>query len=77
MTTPTAPDPTRYEEHDCGFSWMPDETLRRTSHALADSGAVWLIDPVDVPAALERAASLGTPAAVVQLRGTGWAVPTL
>jgi hypothetical protein len=28
---------------------------------------VWLVDPVDVPEAIERARSLGEPAAVLQL----------
>jgi hypothetical protein len=57
----------RYDEYDCGFSWMPDDPLLRTSHALDTPTGVYLIDPVDVPEALERATSLGTPAGVVQL----------
>jgi hypothetical protein len=57
----------RYDDHDCGFSWMPDDPLRRTSHALDTPGGVWLIDPVDEREALERATSLGSPAGVVQL----------
>jgi hypothetical protein len=57
----------RYDEYDCGFSWMPDDPLRRTSHALATPAGVWLIDPVDEPEALERATALGSPAGVVQL----------
>jgi hypothetical protein len=44
-----------------------DETIVRTSHALAAGGRVWLVDPVDDGAALDAAAGLGTPAAVVQL----------
>ena len=39
----------------------------RTSHALADGGRVWLVDPVRDDTALERAAELGNPAAVLQL----------
>jgi hypothetical protein len=50
-----------------GFSWIVDEPATRTSHALADEGRVWLVDPVDWPGAVERARSLGEVAAVVQL----------
>ena len=39
----------------------------RTSHALDTGVGVWLVDPVDVPEALERAAGLGSPAGVLQL----------
>jgi len=58
---------TRYDDFSFGLSWFPDETLRRSSHALAADGKVWLVDPVDVPEALERATALGRPAGVVQL----------
>jgi hypothetical protein len=57
----------RYDELPFGFSWVMDEPMARTSHALAADGRVWLVDPVDDPAARERAAGLGTPAAVLQL----------
>jgi hypothetical protein len=57
----------RYDEMPFGFSWVMDEAMQRTSHALASDGRVWLIDPVEAPEALERAAALGTPAAVLQL----------
>jgi hypothetical protein len=57
------------DETRVGFSWIVDERMTRTSHALAHAGRVWLIDPVDWPPALERAAELGAPAAVVQLFG--------
>jgi hypothetical protein len=50
-----------------GFSWIVEETMTRTSHALADEGRVWLVDPVDWPEALDRALALGSPAGVVQL----------
>jgi hypothetical protein len=50
-----------------GFSWTVAEAMERTSHALAHDGRVWLIDPTDAAEALDRAAALGTPAAVVQL----------
>ena len=55
------------EQHDLGLTWTVDETMARTSHALVDDGRVWIVDPVDHPEALERAAGLGAPAAVVQL----------
>ena len=50
-----------------GFSWIVDEPMTRTSHALAAAGRVWLVDPVRYAPALERAQELGAPAAVVQL----------
>ena len=56
-----------YEEHDLGLTWIVDELMARASHALADDGRVWLIDPVDDPVALERAARLGEVVATVQL----------
>jgi hypothetical protein len=57
----------RFDEFGCGFTWVVDERARRTCHALADDGRVWLIDPVDVPEALERAQTLGAAAGVIQL----------
>ena len=58
----------RYDEYEFGLSWVVKETMGRTSHALRDDGGrVWLIDPVDVPEAVERATALGKPAGVVQL----------
>jgi hypothetical protein len=56
-----------YDDLPFGFSWFPDEALTRTSHAIDTGDGVWLVDPVDVPEALERAAGLGTPAGVLQL----------
>jgi hypothetical protein len=50
-----------------GFSWTVEEPMQRTSHALAAEGLVWLVDPVDWPEAIDRAATLGQPAAVLQL----------
>jgi hypothetical protein len=50
-----------------GFSWIVDEPLTRTSHALAADGDVWLVDTVDWPEAVERASTLGRPAGVIQL----------
>lgn len=55
------------ERGAAGFSWVVREPMARTSHALAADGKVWLVDPVDWPVALERAATLGRPAAVLQL----------
>jgi hypothetical protein len=53
--------------HDLGLSWVVAEPMARASHALADDGRVWLLDPVDDPAALAAAAALGEPAGVLQL----------
>ena len=50
-----------------GFSWIVDEPMTRTSHALAADGRVWLVDPVRFPPAIEGARRLGEPAAVIQL----------
>ncbi|HEY3865191.1 MAG TPA: hypothetical protein VGL54_03795 [Solirubrobacteraceae bacterium] len=55
------------EEHECGLTWVMDESMARASHALVDGGDVWLIDPVDEGEAIERAAALGRPRAVIQL----------
>lgn len=58
----------RLDEFPFGFSWVIEEPMQRASHAIADDdGRVWLVDPTDEPAALERAGALGTPAGVVQL----------
>jgi len=56
-----------FHEHDCGLSWVLREPMRRACHALAADGRVWLVDPVGAPEALDRAAALGEPAAVLQL----------
>jgi hypothetical protein len=50
-----------------GFSWIVEEPMTRTSHALATSEGVWLVDPVDWPEATDRADSLGTALGVIQL----------
>lgn len=55
-------------EHDLGVSWVvEDEPLQRCSHALADDGRVWLVDPVEDAAALEAVGALGEVAGVLQL----------
>lgn len=56
-----------YDEHDIGSTWIVDEAMARASHALVVDGGVWLVDPVDVGDALERASKLGTVAGVLQL----------
>ncbi len=56
-----------YDESPFGFTWVLDEPFARASHAIADSGRVWLVDPTDVGEAIERALSLGEPAGVLQL----------
>src|SRR5690242_17291018 len=52
---------------DAGFSWISEEPMTRTSHALAEGGRVWLVDPLDWPEAIDRARRRGEPAAVIQL----------
>jgi hypothetical protein len=56
-----------YDEYEFGFSWVLEETMQRTSHALVIDRRVWLVDPVAVDEALERAAGLGEIAGVLQL----------
>ena len=59
--------PAQVEEHPAGLTWTLEEPMARTSHALADGGRVWLVDPTDSGPALERALALGRPVAVLQL----------
>ena len=56
-----------FDELPFGLSWTLDEPMQRTSHALVADGRVWLVDPVDVPEAMDRVATLGEPAGVLQL----------
>src|SRR5918994_5702031 len=56
-----------YDEYAFGFSWVLEEGMQRTSHALVVEGKVWLLDPVAFDEALERAAGLGEIAGVLQL----------
>jgi len=56
-----------YDEYAFGFSWVLEEAMQRTSHALVDGGRVWLVDPVAFDEALDRAAGLGEIAGVLQL----------
>src|SRR4051812_12848010 len=55
------------DEHPFGISWVIDEPGARASHALKVDGRVYIIDPVEHAAALERIEVLGPVAAVVQL----------
>lgn len=62
-------DATVVDRWDGGLSWMahPEETFRRTSHALVADGAVWLVDPVDGAGLDEALAELGPVAGVAVL----------
>jgi hypothetical protein len=56
------------DEQEFGFGWIDDDDpIRRTSHALAVDGGVWMVDPVAWPAAEQRARELGEPRGVLQL----------
>jgi hypothetical protein len=57
------------DELPFGFGWIAPEPvfMKRASHALVAGGRVWLVDPVEDEAALERAAALGDPGGVLQL----------
>lgn len=55
-------------EHDLGVSWVvDDEPMQRCSHALADDGQVWLVDPVAADTALAAMERHGTVTGVLQL----------
>jgi hypothetical protein len=56
-----------YDEYAFGFSWVLEEQMQRTSHALLSGGKVWLVDPVAFDEALDRAAGLGEIGGVLQL----------
>ena len=55
------------DELEDAFGWTEGATLRRTSHALAADGRVWLIDPIEGDGVEERVRALGEPAGVIQL----------
>jgi hypothetical protein len=55
------------KRHALGVTWSEPAGMARAAHALRSDGRVWLIDPFDDEPALQAAASLGRPAAVVQL----------
>jgi len=52
---------------DGGVGWLahPDEPIQRASHALADDGEVWTVDPVDCPGLDDLLAEFGDVAGVV------------
>jgi len=54
---------------DWGIGWIATEpaSMQRASHALAEAGGVWLIDPVDGDGLGDRLAALGEVRGVVQL----------
>jgi hypothetical protein len=56
-----------YDEYAFGFSWVLEESMQRTSHALLHDGKIWLVDPVAFDEALDRATGLGEIAGVLQL----------
>jgi hypothetical protein len=57
-----------FDEYDFGLTWViDDEAMQRASHALVADGRVWLVDPVAVPEAIDRATALGEIAGVIQL----------
>ncbi len=55
------------DELEQGFGWIEDTRMRRTSHALAAAGRVWVIDPIEGDGVDERIRALGEPAGVLQL----------
>jgi hypothetical protein len=59
------------DETEFGFGWIAAEPrfLQRCSHAVVADGGVWLIDPVDGDAVVERVRELGEPAGVLVLFG--------
>lgn len=66
MSTP--PSRIRFiDESELGFGWIESARVRRTSHALAADGRVWLIDPIEAEGVDERIGALGEPAGVIQL----------
>jgi hypothetical protein len=52
-----------------GVGWIahPEETMRRTGHALVDDGEVWLVDPIDAEGLDDAIDSRGRVAGVVVL----------
>lgn len=57
------------DEFERSVGWSParPERQRRTSHAVASAGRVWIFDPLDGAGIDERIRGLGEPAGVVQL----------
>jgi len=56
------------DELPFGFGWLEAGSfMRRCSHAVAVDGKVWILDALADEEALQRIATLGAPAGVVQL----------
>jgi hypothetical protein len=56
------------DELEFAFGWIDDAgRIKRTSHALVDGDAVWLVDPMLWGDAVERAQALGDVRGVIQL----------
>ncbi len=55
------------DELDGVLGWIETARLRRTSHALAADGRVWIVDPIEGDGVDERIRALGEPAGVIQL----------
>jgi hypothetical protein len=55
------------DELDGVLGWIEDARVRRTSHALAAEGRVWIVDPIEADDVDERILALGEPVAVIQL----------
>jgi hypothetical protein len=53
--------------HAAGLTWTEPGGMQRSAHALTDGERVWLVDPFQDAAALDAAAQLGRPVAVLQL----------
>ena len=55
------------DELDGVLGWIENARMRRTSHALAADGRVWILDPIEGDGVDERVRALGEPAGVIQL----------
>jgi hypothetical protein len=57
------------DEFEGSVGWTPvvEDIRRRTSHAVASAGRVWIVDPLDGEGVDERIRGLAEPAGVVQL----------
>ena len=55
------------DEADGVLGWIEGARMRRTSHALAAAGRVWIVDPIEGDGVDERIRALGEPAGVIQL----------
>lgn len=55
------------EKEEVGLTWVIDEPNARASHALVSDGRIWIVDPIEDEAALDRVGELGEPVAVLQL----------